>query len=156
MQCSIFLGAWKMTFQGFFRVYMHYSTVKLHQFHSSTWKKFQSRLFSYKSKNPQKAPKPNFLMKEPKVLSWEGGLKRREIVNLSPLFYALKRRRVHKFGFAALCALFLVGENCVKWSRQIELLLRSRFDCHLIFGVEGNDTWPNDGVPDPIPIQNHY
>ena len=98
----------------------------------------------------------NFLMKEPKVLSWEGGLKRREIVNLSPLFYALKRRRVHKFGFAALCALFLVGENCVKWSRQIELLLRSRFDCHLIFGVEGNDTWPTDGVPDPIPIQNHY
>ena len=107
-------------------------------------------------KKPSKAPKPNFLMKEPKVLSWEGGLKRREIVNLSPLFYALKRRRVHKFGFAALCALFLVGENCVKWSRQIELLLRSRFDCHLIFGVEGNDTWPNDGVPDPIPIQNHY
>ena len=63
MQCSIFLGAWKMTFQGFFRVYMHYSTVKLHQFHSSTWKKFQSRLFSYKSKNPQKLPNQIFSWK---------------------------------------------------------------------------------------------
>ena len=125
-----------MTFQGF-RVYMH-STVKLHQFHSSTYKKFQSRLFFlYEVKKPQK---PQNVFSHERTKGFEKVLKRREIVNLSPLFYALKRRRVHKFGFAALCALFLVGENCVKWSRQIELLLRSRFDCHLIFGVEGNDT----------------
>ena len=48
---------------------------------------------------PQKAKIEHFLMKEPKVSLRL--LKRREIVNLSPLFYALKRRRVHKFGFAA-------------------------------------------------------
>ena len=89
---------------------MH-STVKLHQFHSSTYKKFQSRLFFlYEVKKPQK---PQNVFSHERTKGFEKVLKRREIVNLSPLFYALKRRRVHKFGFAALCAqrrLFLVGK----------------------------------------------
>ena len=80
-------------------VYMH-STVKLHQFQKPP-KKFLARPPQTETQ-PQKAKIEHFLMKEPKVSLRL--LKRREIVNLSPLFYALKRRRVHKFGFAPAAA----------------------------------------------------